>query len=72
MRHLDGVPVLHWHGDVAELPPGAVLLASHPSVDARLRPEWLEELARRSGREVRREADSALAVEAPHAQVVPR
>ena len=52
--------------------PGAVLLTSHPAVDARLRPEWLEELTRRTGREVRREPDFALAVEAPHAQIVPR
>jgi ribonuclease G len=52
--------------------PGAVLLTSHPAVEARLRPEWLDELVRRTGREVRLEADSSLAVEAPHAQLVPR
>lgn len=51
---------------------GAVLLSSHPTVDAVLTPEMLAELARRAGREVRREADPALAVEAPHAQLVPR
>lgn len=28
LRHLDGVPVLHWHGDRFELPAGAVSLAS--------------------------------------------
>ena len=51
---------------------GAVLLASHPRVDALLTDEWLSELARRTGREVRRRADPALAIEAPHAQLVPR
>jgi GMP synthase (glutamine-hydrolysing) len=28
LRHLDGVPVLHWHGDTFELPEGAELIAS--------------------------------------------
>lgn len=28
LRHLDGVPVLHWHGDTFTLPPDAELLAS--------------------------------------------
>lgn len=27
-RHLEGVPVLHWHGDAFELPEGAISLAS--------------------------------------------
>ncbi|PCD03071.1 glutamine amidotransferase [Sphingomonas spermidinifaciens] len=28
VRHLAGVPVLHWHGDTFDLPPGVELLAS--------------------------------------------
>lgn len=28
LRHLDGVPVLHWHGDAFDLPPGTECLAS--------------------------------------------
>ena len=28
LRHLDGLPVLHWHGDTFTLPPGAELLGS--------------------------------------------
>ena len=27
LRHLDGVDVLHWHGDIIQPPPGAVTLA---------------------------------------------
>jgi len=51
---------------------GAVLLSGHPALEAQLRPEWLTELARRTGREVRWEARPALAIEAPQAQLVPR
>lgn len=28
LRHVDGVPVLHWHGDTFDLPPGCDWLAS--------------------------------------------
>jgi ribonuclease G len=52
--------------------PGAVLLSGHPALEAQLRPEWLDELARRTGREVRWDARPALAIEAPQAQLVPR
>lgn len=51
---------------------GAVLLSGHSALEAQLKPEWLAELARRTGREVRWEARPGLALEAPHAQLVPR
>ena len=51
--------------------PGALLLTCHPDVEAKLRPEWLTELARRTGREVRIESTPALAIEAGQAQLVP-
>jgi hypothetical protein len=51
---------------------GAIELAAHSAVLRKLRPEWLAELARRTGREVRLETDHALAFEASHAQIVPR
>lgn len=52
--------------------PGALLLSGHPALEAQLKPEWLAELARRTGREVRWEARPTLALEAPQAQLVPR
>ena len=51
---------------------GAILLTLHPAVEAQLRPEWLDQLARRTGRDIRIEARSDLAIEGAHAQVVPR
>ena len=51
---------------------GALLLSGHPALEAQLKPECLAELARRTGREVRWEAQPSLAIEAPQAQLVPR
>src|SRR3954468_17219827 len=33
LRHLAGVPLLHWHGDTFELPEGAELLATTQAFD---------------------------------------
>lgn len=50
---------------------GAVLeLRVHPALKAKLKPQWLDELARRTGRAVRIQADRGLALEAPSAQIV--
>lgn len=50
---------------------GAVLaLRVHPALKAKIRPEWLDELARRTGKQVRLETDPALALEAPQAQLI--
>ncbi|MEN7536894.1 ribonuclease [Aurantiacibacter flavus] len=50
---------------------GAVLaLRVHPALRAKLKPEWLDELARRTGKQVRLETDPALALEAPQAQLL--
>jgi hypothetical protein len=51
--------------------PGALLLTCHPAVEKALKPDWLAELARRTGREVRIAADPALAPRAAFAQAVP-
>ena len=52
--------------------PGAILLTAHPGVLQCLRAEWLEELARRTGREVRTSADPGLAPRGSFAQAVQR
>ena len=52
--------------------PGAILLTASPAVLAALRPEWLEELAHRTGRDIRTSADPALAPRGAFAQAVER
>lgn len=50
---------------------GAVLiLVVHPALKAKMKPEWIAELARRTGRQVRIETDPGLALEAPYAQIL--
>lgn len=51
--------------------PGVTLLTVHPALKARLRPEWLAELERRTARPVRVTTDPGLALEAASAQIVP-
>ena len=48
----------------------AALLTVHPALRAKIKPDWIDQLARRTGREVRIEANPALALEAPQAQIV--
>lgn len=60
---------------VAERAEGAgpiLELRVHPALKAKLKAEWLGELARRTGREVRTETDPGLALEALSAQVLAR
>ena len=47
-----------------------IALQVHPALTAKLKPEWLEELARRTGRAVRVDTDSALAIAAVNAQIL--
>lgn len=52
--------------------PGALLLTAHPAIIARLVPEWLAELERRTGRVVRLATDPSLAPFAAFAQAQTR
>lgn len=47
-----------------------LLLTAHPALKAKIKPGWLDELAVRTGRQVRIETDPGLALEAPSAQVL--
>lgn len=51
--------------------PGALLLTCHPAVEAALRPEWMADLAKRTGRELRIVTQPALALTGAFAQAVP-
>lgn len=51
--------------------PGAILLTCNPVIKRQFKQSWLDELARRTGREVRIETDPALALESGFAQSVP-
>ena len=50
--------------------PGALLIAAHPAVLAAIAPEWRDALTRRTGRQLRWEAEPAIALEAGYAQLV--
>ena len=49
---------------------GVTLLTVHPALKAKLKPEWLALVERRTGRPLRIETDPGLAIEAAAAQVV--
>lgn len=47
-----------------------LVLTIHPAIKSKVKPEWLVELARRTGREIRLETSPALALEAASAQII--
>lgn len=50
--------------------PGALLLTAHPALQPLFRDEWRDELARRTGREIRWKIDPAVAIEGGFAQAI--
>lgn len=50
--------------------PGVTLLRIHPAIKAKIKPEWITELERRTARPLRIETDPGLAIEAATAQIV--
>ncbi|WP_156839385.1 Rne/Rng family ribonuclease [Novosphingobium aquimarinum] len=52
------------------LPPGRLLLTCHPAIKARLRSDWLDALARRTGRAMEIVSDPGLAIDGGFAQAV--
>lgn len=51
---------------------GVLLMRAHPRVVSALRDEWLDEMRRRTGRVLKIEPDPALALDAPHVQIIGR
>ncbi len=51
--------------------PGAMMLTCHPAIKAQLKSEWLDQLARRTGRQIRIEIDPGLALDGSFSQAVP-
>ena len=50
--------------------PGTLLLVAHPTVESAIPPHWRQDLARRSGRVLRWQGDSTLAIDGGFAQAV--
>lgn len=50
--------------------PGILLLTANPAIKAAIRPAWEQELARRTGRTIRWETDSTLALDSGFAQAL--
>ncbi len=50
---------------------GITLITVHPALKVKIASEWLEELARRTGRPVRIDTNPALAIEGGYAQIIP-